>query len=67
MRSIVRVYLGPHNKQQRGFSSVGRAPGLQPGGHRFDPVKLHIDDSEELSRSLTSWEKVMNTNVFIHE
>ena len=21
----------------RGYSSVGRAPGLQPGGHRFDP------------------------------
>ena len=24
-----------------GCSSVGRAPGLQPGGHRFDPVHLH--------------------------
>ena len=21
----------------RGYSSAGRAPGLQPGGHRFDP------------------------------
>ena len=65
MRSIVRVYLGPH-KQQRGFSSVGRAPGLQPGGHRFDPVKLHIDDSAELSRSLTSWEKVIKYLMYLY-
>ena len=25
----------------RGHSSVGRAPALQAGGHRFDPVHLH--------------------------
>src|SRR6185503_1956430 len=25
----------------RGISSAGRAPGLQPGGHRFDPGILH--------------------------
>ena len=25
----------------RGFSSAGRAPALQAGGHRFDPGKLH--------------------------
>ena len=24
-----------------GFSSAGRAPALQAGGHRFDPDKLH--------------------------
>jgi hypothetical protein len=24
-----------------GYSSVGRAPVLQAGGHRFDPVYLH--------------------------
>ena len=24
-----------------GYSSVGRAPGLQPGGHRFEPGYLH--------------------------
>ena len=24
-----------------GISSAGRAPGLQPGGHRFDPGILH--------------------------
>ena len=26
---------------ERGCSSVGRAPALQAGGHRFDPVHLH--------------------------
>ena len=26
---------------ERGCSSVGRAPALQAGGHRFDPVQLH--------------------------
>ena len=25
----------------RGFSSAGRAPALQAGGHRFDPGNLH--------------------------
>ena len=25
----------------RGYSSAGRAPALQAGGHRFDPVCLH--------------------------
>ena len=24
-----------------GYSSAGRAPALQAGGHRFDPVYLH--------------------------
>jgi hypothetical protein len=28
-------------KMVRGFSSVGRAPALQAGGQRFEPVKLH--------------------------
>jgi hypothetical protein len=27
--------------EQGGCSSVGRAPALQAGGHRFDPVHLH--------------------------
>ena len=27
----------------RGYSSAGRAPALQAGGHRFDPVHLHQD------------------------
>src|SRR3954452_3445066 len=29
-------------KLSRGVSSAGRAPGLQPGGHRFDPGTLHL-------------------------
>src|ERR1700731_3957449 len=28
-------------RQGWGCSSAGRAPGLQPGGHRFDPGQLH--------------------------
>ena len=28
-------------KTARGCSSVGRAPALQAGGQRFDPVQLH--------------------------
>jgi len=28
-------------KNQRGYSSAGRATGLQPVGRRFDPVYLH--------------------------
>ena len=47
MRSIVRVYPGPPisaclaSKSVRGRSSAGRAPALQAGGRRFDPVRLH--------------------------
>ena len=29
------------NDHQRGISSAGRAPALQAGGRRFDPVILH--------------------------
>ena len=32
-------------KQARGCSSVGRAPALQAGGRRFDPVQLHQSGS----------------------
>jgi hypothetical protein len=28
-------------RQDRGCSSIGRAPALQAGGRRFDPVQLH--------------------------
>ena len=31
-----------------GCSSIGRAPALQAGGHRFDPVHLHHYLCEEL-------------------
>src|SRR6218665_86810 len=31
----------PDNRQARGISSAGRAPALQAGGRRFDPLILH--------------------------
>src|SRR6185312_9353896 len=34
----------------RGCSSVGRAPALQAGGRRFDPVQLHQSSSRQDSR-----------------
>ena len=39
MRSVVQLYPDP--PFHRGHSSVGRAPALQAGGRRFDPVWLH--------------------------
>ena len=33
-------------QKPRGISSAGRAPALQAGGRRFDPVILHQDSSE---------------------
>ena len=44
--SLVRAQLDPPNFQclvrgSRGISSAGRAPALQAGGRRFDPVILH--------------------------
>jgi hypothetical protein len=46
---MVRIHPDPPSVQEagveacsaRGCSSVGRAPALQAGGHRFDPVHLH--------------------------
>ena len=33
---------GPLKEEKlRGYSSAGRAPALQAGGHRFDPDYLH--------------------------
>ena len=33
-----------------GCSSAGRAPALQAGGHRFEPVHLHQVDFEEIDK-----------------
>ena len=33
-----------------GCSSAGRAPALQAGGHRFDPVHLHHISSAEVQK-----------------
>ncbi len=55
VRSEVQVFPGPPRIRSGGSgfrlptsppwgcSSVGRAPALQAGGHRFDPVQLHQD------------------------
>jgi hypothetical protein len=37
------------NAESWGCSSAGRAPGLQPGGHRFDPGQLHQKNGIGLS------------------
>ena len=37
---ILRV-LKPSKVNKWGYSSAGRAPALQAGGQRFDPVYLH--------------------------
>ena len=54
---------------QRGISSAGRAPALQAGGRRFDPVILHQKPVisgrvyhwllKESYCSLTNWKKVV--------
>src|SRR5438093_4279959 len=44
----------------RGISSAGRAPGLQPGGHRFEPGILHHDCDEQLVIWLIG--KLVNSN-----
>ena len=36
----------------RGYSSAGRAPALQAGGRRFDPVNLH-----QKAKSKRSWKE----------
>ena len=40
---MVRVHQDPPRMLKRhwGLSSAGRAPALQAGGQRFDPVSLH--------------------------
>ncbi len=39
----IHYYLLPITSNMRGYSSAGRAPALQAGGHRFDPDYLHQD------------------------
>ena len=36
-----RVVATKYGADLWGLSSAGRAPALQAGGHRFDPVSLH--------------------------
>jgi hypothetical protein len=44
---MVRTHPDPPSLYRRGCSSVGRAPALQAGGHRFDPVHLHHNAIEK--------------------
>ena len=45
---MVRIHPDPPNIW--GCSSVGRAPALQAGGRRFDPVQLHQFEAGEAFR-----------------
>src|ERR1700730_110645 len=59
LSSVVR-YLS----SDRGHSSVGRAPALQAGGRRFDPVWLHqtvlIEDSCDRRRLRSKTAAIQN-------
>ena len=50
--------------EQRGISSAGRAPALQAGGRRFDPVILHhlelIRKTKTKTKTKTKIEKKKN-------
>ena len=48
----------------RRFSSAGRAPALQAGGQRFDPVNLHLnnDSLAQLVEHLTFNQRVVGSN-----
>ena len=54
---MVRIHPDPPRPtfqttfQRRGCSSIGRAPALQAGGRRFDPVQLHqVQDRPSVAR-----------------
>ena len=52
---IFEVRFGPLQREWlRGYSSAGRAPALQAGGHRFDPDYLHHGIRDENQERLTS-------------
>jgi hypothetical protein len=60
VRSQVQLLLGPPFKGAallklvRGFSSAGRAPALQAGGQRFEPVKLHQFSFPEMKTTVSN-------------
>ena len=41
MAALCKMLSNEASRTQRGISSAGRAPALQAGGRRFDPVILH--------------------------
>jgi hypothetical protein len=50
---------------KRGCSSVGRAPALQAGGHRFDPVHLHHRVEEDWGNSKRSAQRLGKKKLFM--
>ena len=44
------------------FSSAGRAPALQAGGQRFDPVNLHYEPLAQLVEHLTFNQRVTGSS-----
>ena len=55
---------------ERGCSSAGRAPALQAGGHRFDPVHLHQKRDKQAAatsgRLLVTLLRVRDRSLTIH-
>ena len=49
--------FGRKRKSLGGHSSAGRAPALQAGGRRFDPVWLHQDFWLGKWEDTSSWEE----------
>ena len=49
--------VGEGRRSERGCSSVGRAPALQAGGRRFDPVQLHQPgDRKQKKAAASEWQ-----------
>ena len=64
---MVRVHLDPPwTVLERGLSSVGRAPALQAGCHRFESVRLHQnfrhDQQARCSVCSSCWTRVHGTH-----
>jgi hypothetical protein len=59
---FVRVGRRHANVLLRRFSSVGRAPALQAGGQRFEPVNLHFEPLAQLVEHLTFNQRVTGSS-----
>jgi hypothetical protein len=51
---LLSIFERLRRSKNWGCSSVGRAPALQAGGHRFDPVHLHHRPNDAKRRSCRS-------------
>jgi hypothetical protein len=61
---LVRIQPDPPTSS-RGISSAGRAPALQAGGRRFDPVILHHDLEIQRQKAFTLNASVANPMLWI--